>query len=265
MITQWFRKIIFLVISASSCLLVTAPPSLSSAEIKKLGQRIWKNECGGTINGLMCWNIGEDFASLGIGHFIWFPKGVAQDFAEQFPDLIDFLAARGHSFDFLPGGGKTGCPWCNRVEFLAASNSEIVQKLRTILANTLDEQAQFIVQQFDGVLVKMLAVSTLAEQKIIQRQFDRIAAQGAAGMYALIDYLNFKGSGTALAERYNGKGWGLLQVLLSMQPGKQNNPLDEFADAADKVLTERVKNAPPARGEGRWLAGWRNRVGTYRG
>jgi hypothetical protein len=41
--------------------------------------------------------------------------------------------------------------------------------------------------------------------------------------------------------------------------------LQEFSRAADKVLTRRVQNSPPERGEQRWLAGWRNRVRSYGG
>ena len=37
------------------------------------------------------WNEGEDFPSLGIGHFIWFPEGVDAPFDEQFPALISYL------------------------------------------------------------------------------------------------------------------------------------------------------------------------------
>jgi hypothetical protein len=85
------------------------------------------------------------------------------------------------------------------------------------------------------------------------------------GLYPLLDYVNFKGEGISPTERYNGQGWGLLQVLLAMspvQPGPQ--ALEEFARAAEEVLTRRIANAPPERHEARWLAGWRSRLNTYR-
>jgi hypothetical protein len=47
--------------------------NLSPAETRRIGNRIWQNECGGTLAGLTSWNTGENFASLGIGHFIWDP------------------------------------------------------------------------------------------------------------------------------------------------------------------------------------------------
>jgi len=81
------------------------------------------------------------------------------------------------------------------------------------------------------------------------------------GYYALIDYVNFKGEGTKVSERYQGKGGGLLQVLQEMDGS--DDALSAFANAADQVLTRRVKLSPPERGEERWLSGWRKRLSTY--
>ncbi len=36
------------------------------------------------------------------------------------------------------------------------------------------------------------------------------------------------------------------------------------AGAAEEVLTRRIANSSPARGEAKWLPGWRNRLNTYR-
>ena len=60
----------------------------------RIGKKIWQNECGGTVAGLTSWNTGENFASLGIGHFIWYPKGVRGPFDESFPELVAFAASR---------------------------------------------------------------------------------------------------------------------------------------------------------------------------
>ena len=79
-------------------------------------------------------------------------------------------------------------------------------------------------------------------------------------MYALIDYVNFKGEGISEKERYKNQGWGLLQVLEHMNPENQNI-MQEFARSADYVLTRRVENAP--RDETHWLTGWRKRINTY--
>jgi hypothetical protein len=66
---------------------------LSSSEAELIGRRIWQNESGGTVAGLTAWNSGEDFASLGIGHFIWYPAGRRGPFEESFPPLLQYLAS----------------------------------------------------------------------------------------------------------------------------------------------------------------------------
>jgi len=81
-------------------------------------------------------------------------------------------------------------------------------------------------------------------------------------VYALVDYVNFKGEGTAPAERYRGEGWGLLQVLDAMAD-RPEAALAAFADAAAAVLARRVALAPAERRETRWLGGWLTRVATY--
>jgi len=47
--------------------------AVNRADSLAIGRKIWQNECAGTVEGLTSWNKGEDFASLGIGHFIWYP------------------------------------------------------------------------------------------------------------------------------------------------------------------------------------------------
>ncbi|OQW90787.1 MAG: hypothetical protein BWK78_06195, partial [Thiotrichaceae bacterium IS1] len=94
----------------------------------------------------------------------------------------------------------------------------------------------------------------------IWRNFYAVA-QTPGGAYPLVDYINFKGEGTSEKERYNGQGWGLLQVLTEMDP--QLNPRTAFAKAAESVLERRVRNAPAGKNEGRWLTGWKNRLTTY--
>jgi hypothetical protein len=106
----------------------------------------------------------------------------------------------------------------------------------------------------------MLAASPQPQRLRIEKNFRRVAAE-PLGFYALMDYVNFKGEGTNPSERYKGQGWGLLQVLETM-PGR-GPAMQEFAKAADTVLTRRVENSPPARNEAKWLPGWRNRLRTY--
>jgi hypothetical protein len=69
--------------------------SLTAAQLNRVGQRIWQNECAGSVTGLTSWNSGEDFASLGIGHFIWYPAGRRGPFEESFPPLASFSRISG--------------------------------------------------------------------------------------------------------------------------------------------------------------------------
>jgi hypothetical protein len=136
-----------------------------------------------------------------------------------------------------------------------------MNELRTLLENTIAMQAKFAAHRLETALPKMLAAAPAEDREKIRQNFYRVAAE-PPGMYALVDYVNFKGEGTLSSERYQEQGWGLMQVLAAMGTGPA---LIEFSRAADAVLTRRVANSPPERGEQRWLAGWRSRVRTYRG
>ena len=90
--------------------------SISVQDANKIGEKIWKNECAGTIEGLTNWKKGESFASLGIGHFIWYPVGKKEQFQETFPDLLEFLQKERASLpDWLKVNSE--CPWNSREEF----------------------------------------------------------------------------------------------------------------------------------------------------
>lgn len=138
-----------------------------------------------------------------------------------------------------------------------------MKQLRQFLVATIDEQAQFLVQRLDQSLRKMLAAAPAVQPAGVERQFNRVAASGARGSYALVDYVNFKGEGVLETERYRGEGWGLLQVLQEMAGKETSDAVADFATAARKVLSRRVENSPPARNESRWLPGWLARVKTY--
>jgi hypothetical protein len=53
----------------------------------------------------------------------------------------------------------------------------------------------------------------------------------------------------------------LLQVLEAMP--ETGDAVRQFSVAAKQVLARRVRNAPPARHEERWLPGWDARVDRY--
>jgi hypothetical protein len=238
--------------------------NLTPAETRRIGNRIWQNECGGTVAGLTSWNAGENFASLGIGHFIWYPKGVRGPFDESFPKFIQFASGRGIKLPSV-AASNDACPWKTRAEFNAATQSESMKELRGFLSRTIDLQAEFLVQRLREALPKMLAEGGSTNQARVREQFDRVA-NTAMGCYALVDYVNFKGEGVLATERYAGQGWGLLQVLEGMtQENYGREAVRSFAESARTVLKNRVRNSPPGRNEARWLPGWLKRVDTYVG
>ncbi len=228
---------------------------LSDGELAVIGRKVWVNECAGTVAGLTSWNEGEAFASLGIGHFIWYPAGMRGPFEESFPPLVEYLAAHGEPVQAWMRGA---CPWNSRADFMAARQSGRMEALRKLLADTVPLQARFIARRMRDALPKMLAVAD--DPGKVKQNYERLA-ETEAGTFALIDYVNFKGEGTLETERYNGQGWGLLQVLEAMSA--EGDPTRAFAQAARAMLARRVRNSPPDRHEDRWLPGWDARVDRY--
>lgn len=239
---------------------IQLPPQDAAA----IGRKIWKNECGGTVAGLTSWNTGEDFASLGIGHFNWYVPGRRGPFDESFPKLIEYMKARQVSMPPWLAGVR-GCPWPNRNAFLAAQNTAQMEELRKFLAGTVSIQTDFIVLRLEQSLPKMTAATSgKGDQARLRSNFYKVA-QSRSGVYALIDYVNFKGEGVKKEERYRGQGWGLRDVLLEMrETGGGPGAAAEFSEAAKRVLQRRVSNSPPQRNEARWLNGWMSRCESYR-
>jgi hypothetical protein len=238
--------------------------TLSHGEALRIGKRIWQNECNGTIAGLTSWNEGENFASLGIGHFIWYPKGRRGPFEESFPKLVTFISSRWAELPkLLLKTDELSCPWNSRAEFLHAQQTPEMKQLRQFLADTVDLQAEFLIARLQNALPKMLEEAAPSSRLNVQRQFERVVGT-AQGCYALADYVNFKGEGVLHTERYQGEGWGLLQVLEGMQgTGGGAAAVNEFSRSAKAVLIRRVRNAPAQRQDSRWLSGWLQRVNSY--
>jgi hypothetical protein len=237
--------------------------TISKAELDVVAEKIFKNEAGGKKEDLVYWNTGEDFPSLGIGHFIWYKQGQRGRFAESFPQLVAYY--RKHDIK-LPKivEENSYSPWESREELFklrSIGNKDIVE-LTNFLYNTKAIQVSFIFERLENSLEKMLEIADNPEN--VKKQFYRVA-HSPNGLYPLIDYVNFKGEGTSRTETYNGDGWGLLQVLENMKgTGSGKAALEEFSDSAKFVLERRVKNSDPARNEKKWLAGWLNRCNTYK-
>jgi hypothetical protein len=247
---------------ASGLIVAAEPFHISDVDARRIGERVWQNESYGSIAGLTAWNSGENFASLGIGHFIWYPEGARGPFEESFPKLLAFVRERHAAVPAWLENARA-CPWNSRGDFSGAQNSEQMRELRQFLANTVDLQAQFLVARLQQSLAKMLEEAPPSERGNVEQQFARVAAT-PHGCYALVDYVNFKGEGVLHTERYRGEGWGLLQVLQGMHGSESGaSAAHEFSNSAAAILRRRVQNSPSERHEARWLSGWLNRVRSY--
>ncbi len=259
------------IIALGSCINLFSSTSLqnqllkiSTREAQAIGKKIWFNEASGSQEKLTWWGISENFASLGIGHFIWYPAGEPITFTQTFPHLLVFLQHHGAQLPaWLAKNPLQPCPWQNREQFFAELHTARMTELRTVLVQTIDLQVHFIVQRLEQVLPAMLTTITPTQQKHIETQFYRVA-KSPNGLYALIDYVNFKGEGTNQKEEYANQGWGLKHVLLDMQGTKiGSEAVREFARIAKQLLTIRVAHAPAERHEKRFLPGWKKRINTY--
>jgi hypothetical protein len=234
---------------------------LSPAQKAAIGKKIWQNECAGTVDGLTTWNTGEEFPSLGIGHFIWYPAGFNGRFNETWPQFVAFAKQQGAKPPAV--ALEKHSPWKTKVEFQKDFNGPRLASLRKWLAANVSLQTDFIIARSRAALPKILAAAPASERRRIEANYHKVAAS-PQGMYALIDYVNFKGEGTNAGERYQGRGWGMLQVLGDMKDVPAGPAAaSEFAAAAKRVLSRRIANSPPARGEKRWEQGWHNRCNTY--
>ncbi len=233
---------------------------ISAATARKIGQRVWQNECGGTVSGLTSWNAGENFASLGIGHFIWYPAGAKGPYEESFPTVVQHLVAKGVKVpDWLKASDV--CPWPDKKTFLAQKDSVRMKELRNLLANTVSLQAEVLAKRFLDGTKKIIAAAPSSERKQVQQRIQNLAAV-PAGLYGMMDYVNFKGEGTNPSERYQNTGWGLLQVLQEMSGTPEGTAAtQEFSKAAQRTLERRIKLAPKK--EDQWRAGWMSRCAGY--
>jgi hypothetical protein len=234
---------------------------LSASQKAAIGKKIWQNECGGTVSGLTTWNAGEEFPSLGIGHFIWYPAGFNGRFQESWPQFAAFAKQRGANPPAV--ALQRFSPWTSKAQFQKDFNGPQLSGLRSWLAGNIGVQTDFIIARSRAALPKILAAAPASERARIEANYRKVAAS-PQGTYALIDYVNFKGDGTLSSERYQGQGWGLLQVLGGMKDVPAGAPAAaEFSASAKRVLSRRIANSPPARGEKRWEEGWHNRCATY--
>jgi hypothetical protein len=242
---------------------------LTKSQADFIAKKVWQNEGASKDKYLIWWNDGEDFASLGIGHAIWFPKNHTEMFREVFPMMVEFMQKRGVDMPswLTP---QSDFPWQSKEELNRAKkyNTKKYKELFSFLKSTFSHQAEFMAERMVNALPQMLStIKSPKKAKIIERRFNHILYKkdgtiDERGLYILIDYTNFKGEGTLKSERYKGQGWGLLQVLEHLDESAEDK-YKAFANSAKAMLDRRIKNSPPARGEERWRRGWSVRLDTY--
>lgn len=242
---------------------------LTKTQANFIAQKVWQNEGAGKDKYLVWWNKGEDFASVGIGHAIWFPKGHTERFREVFPMMLRYMESK--AVQMPPWlNNQTDFPWQTKEAFFEAKKSKTKKymELFTFLKRTMPYQASFMAERVSKALPQMLeTITSQTKASLIQRRFNHMLYHtngiiDERGLYILLDYTNFKGEGTLKSERYKGQGWGLLQVLENLDESNTNK-YKAFSNSAKAILSRRIKNSPPARGEERWRKGWNVRLDTY--
>ncbi len=264
-----FSLLILLLFFSKDALASEKTIDITEAQAHFIAMKVWQNEGASLDKYLIHWNDGEAFASVGIGHFIWFSKGHSEKFQQVFPRVISLMEISQIKLpDWL--NSHTPLPWSSKEELNLAkkSGSKKYLELFDLLKSTKKIQAKYLVNRFNMALPRMLETITDPSLKIVVRQNFHLVLRNTdgtineRGLYALLDYINFKGEGIVTSERYQGQGWGLIQVLENMNL-TETNSLNSFALSADKILTRRIKNSPPERGEQRWKKNWHNRVMSY--
>jgi hypothetical protein len=114
------RVILFIILGLST--LFATDIKLTDKQANFIAQKVWQNEGAGLDKYLVHWNEGEDFASVGIGHFIWFSEGHTERFREVFPMVLAFMEEKGVE---MPSwlNSKTPLPWNSKAELYAAKFS----------------------------------------------------------------------------------------------------------------------------------------------
>jgi hypothetical protein len=175
--------------------------------------------------------------------------------------MIDFIEKRGAR---PPAWVKnTPCPWSTRKQFMQNFYGKRAVQLRNFLLGTKRLQALYLVDRVRKALPRILKASDKGLHSNVRRQFYRME-NSPGGMYALIDYVNFKGEGILASERYKGEGWGLLQILERMHgTSRSTGAVEEFTAVARKLLANRIKNDPYGYTRKHWLPVWYRRLDTY--
>ncbi len=189
---------------------------LSDKQADFIAQKVWQNEGAGLDKYLVHWNDGEDFASVGIGHFIWFSKGHTERFREVFP-MANRLLWKTKVSKCLLAQCQNAIAMEYQRRHLSQQNRQKAKQYTNLfdfLKATMPEQAAFMAQRLSEALPQMLeTIDDAKTQELIKRRFYEVmhnqdGSVNEQGLYVLLDYTNFKGEGTLESERYKGRRVG---------------------------------------------------------
>ncbi len=164
---------------------------LSDADAAVIGRKIWQNECGGTVEGLTSWNAGEDFPSLGIGissgTFPAVPVPLRRDFPA--PRRLYERAQGGHAGlarrgEWMPLDEPPAI--CERAAVAPHEGTPSVPRETPSRADRLHRTAPRTVPAANGT-----SHPGPAGRGQLRANF-QLMASSRSGLYALIDYVNFK-------------------------------------------------------------------------
>ncbi|MEI6417282.1 MAG: hypothetical protein WCO92_06140 [Verrucomicrobiota bacterium] len=235
---------------------------LTDDQLLEIGIKIWQNQCGiwdrpGKVTHGMKQSITDweaDYAQIGIGQCIWYPADEDKNFQEDWPRVAQALKDKGYPIeDWM----LRACPWNNSEEFFADFNGDRLKSLRKTLAKKylIIEQARCIATRLDESLDKMKAAidtesgitegeKTVLKQMVNENFYLVATADYPRGLYALMDYVHFKGEGVLSTETINGVGWGLRQALEQMDDkiAAKKGAITTFVNAAIAMFPSRETN-----------------------
>ncbi len=203
---------------------------------------------------LLRWDA-RGFLYLGASEAIWYPDIPAGEkkFLEDWPTLRSELQKRGFSIPTLALGPS---PWRSGEELeadlanLTKEDSQIINPAERTRKRELEELLTFLKRE-DVIKVEYTLLIDRLERAldpqsetylfanlppgkgaIMEKNFRELASLQDSlghplGLYALVDYCNFKGEGIAAAEHYNTQAWGLSELLFEMEDLRSNRPLLE--------------------------------------
>lgn len=233
-------------------------------------------------NNTIAWQANNDgthmnaagYVGIGLGSFIWYGANNQENYIEDWPSVAQALQNQGVS---LPVWALGVCPWSTEAEFDAANTpgspyyADIQSLNSTLQTNPVALHVQFLYGAwarllrgvtpnsdtpadytfgYDPIKSPLAIISLPAgEAGLVGANFSAVATVqdvdgNPDGLFALMDYDNFKGEGTCVTEMHNTQHWGTLSVLENMgQPEtQQGNPLQNFINSALVVLQNRITN-----------------------